>query len=177
MAKKGIQETRRPETRKSDVIRWAVPDDSAGLAEVTVSSWQEAYSGILSAEFLDGLDRPRRATWWRQFLEKGARVNVTGDPVIGYCHVGDSADSGWGEVFAIYVHPDHWGEGLGLKLFSAGEERLRDLGHDRALLWVLRDNVRAREFYERQGWRAGKPIRIEEIGGVQVTEVRYETEL
>lgn len=159
------------------MVRWAVPDDAARLAEVQVASWQKAYSGMLPAEYLDGLDRVGRARWWRRFLEEGARVYVAGDPVTGFCHVGDSDDSGWGEVFAIYVHPDCWGEGLGFELFRLGEQRLRDQGNGRALLWVLRDNRRGREFYERQGWRAGKPIRIEEIGGVQVTELRYETEL
>jgi CTP:molybdopterin cytidylyltransferase MocA len=62
-------------------------------------------------------------------------------------------------------------------LLDAGAATLRDEGFDRGLLWVLEANTRARRFYERQGWRVGKPIRVEDIGGNQVTEVRYEIDL
>lgn len=156
------------------MTRWAVPDDADALAEVHVETWRKAYEGIFSSEFLTGLDSDARARFWRRKLRSGALVNVIGSPVIGFCLAGDSDEEGWGEIFAIYVHPDHWGEGFGHRLLRAGERQLRDAGHGRALLWVLRDNGRARRFYERQGWRVGGKIRVEEIGGIQVNEVRYE---
>ena len=62
-------------------------------------------------------------------------------------------------------------------MLSASESRLAELGFDKALLWVLVTNTRARGFYERQGWSVGGPIQLEEIGGVQVTEMRYEKSL
>lgn len=142
-----------------------------------MTTWQEAYRGIFPDEFLSGLDVEARRRWWRGRLEDGARVPVIGEPVIGFCFVGDADDEGWGEVYAIYVHPDRWREGVGNRLLEAGSALLREMGHRRALLWVLRDNPRARGFYESQGWRLGKPMRVEEIGGAQVTEVRYETDL
>jgi len=156
--------------------RWAKPGDAEELAEVHVASWQKAYEGILADRFLDGLDRARRAAWWGRFLEEGGLVHVLGTPIAGFCHVGASDEPEWGEVFAIYVHPDRWGEGVGHQLLRAGEHTLRELGHDRALLWVLRDNERGIHFYDRHGWKRGGPIRLEEIGGVQVTELRYEVE-
>lgn len=159
------------------MVRAAVPDDAPALAKVHVATWQKAYEGIFPPEFLAGLDRQTRVEFWHRQLERGVKVNVVGEPVVGFCFAGDSDDPGWGEVFAIYVHPDRWGDGLGHDLLMAGMDQLRGMGHDKALLWVLRDNQRARRFYERQGWRLGKPIRVEEIGGVQVTEVRYETGL
>lgn len=159
------------------MTRWAVPGDAKAMADVHVETWRKAYEDILPTSFLEGLERDSRAGFWRRRLIAGARVNVVGEPVVGFCYAGHSGDEGWGEVFAIYVHPARWGEGLGFELWAAGKRQLRDSGYDRALLWVLRDNVRARRFYERQGWQIGKPIRVEEIGGVQVTEVRYEIDL
>lgn len=160
------------------IVRWATVDDAEALAEVHVSSWRTAYAGIFPDRFLDGLDRAQRSRWWRRFIEGGGRVHVSeSDGVVGYCHAGDSSDEGWGEIFSIYVHPDHWGKGHGHDLIEAAESRLADLGHGRALLWVLEANDRGRRFYERQGWTVGRPIRVEEIGGVQVTELRYEKAL
>jgi GNAT superfamily N-acetyltransferase len=160
------------------MTRWAVPEDANDLADVHVTTWQRAYRGILEDGFLQDLDRQRRAAWWRRFIEDGARVHVVGErPVVGFCHAGASDDEGWGEIFSLYVLPEKWGTGLGLELIGAGEGTIREGGFTRGLLWVLESNVRARAFYERQGWRLGKPIRLEEIGGAQVTEVRYEKSL
>lgn len=160
-------------------MRWAVPDDATGIAEVHVASWREAYRGILPDHYLSGLDRYTRARWWRHFISDGAQVHVVeADGVIaGFCSAGVSDDDGWGEVFAIYVHPARWGKGHGSELLDGAEEKLSGDGHARALLWVLEANTRGRGFYERQGWRLAKPFRIEEIGGVQVTELRYEKDL
>lgn len=161
------------------MVRWATVDDAEGLAEVHVVTWQKAYEHVFPDEFLTALDRGSRTRWWRKFIADGARVQVseTDGTVVGFCHADDSDDEGWGEVFAIYVHPDHWGQGHGYELLAAGVSYLVGKGHDRALLWVLEANDRGRRFYERQGWSVGKPIRVEEIGGVQVTELRYEKDL
>lgn len=159
-------------------MRRAAVGDAEALAEVHVRSWQAAYAGILPEEFLDNLDRERRVRWWRRFIGDGAMVHVSeADGVVGFCTAGDSVENGWGEVFAIYVHPEHWGAGHGRQLLMAGESGLAATGHEKALLWVLEANSRGRRFYERQGWTVGRPIRVEEIGGVQVTEVRYEKRL
>lgn len=161
------------------MIRLGKLGDEAELADVHVRSWQTAYSGILPEEFLKSLDRSRRENWWRDFIEGGGTVHVavSGDGVVGFCHADGSDDNGWGEVYAIYVDPDHWGEGHGHGLLKAGQNRLRELGFRRALLWVLEDNVRGRLFYERQGWDLGRRFRLEDLGGTQVGEVRYETDL
>lgn len=161
------------------MIRQAVLGDEDDLADVHVTTWQVAYAEIFPDGFLASLDRERRVIWWRQYLERGdwAAVAVV-DRVVGFC-VADASrdDDTWGEVFSIYVHPDHWDGGHGARLLRAGEQRLRDLGFSHAMLWVLEENFRARSFYERQGWTLGRPFRLEQIGGTQVAEVRYETDL
>lgn len=158
------------------MIRAASPDDARALAEVHVATWQRAYRDDFPERFLQNLDVDRRTEWFRSQIARGAGLLVaeSSDEVAGFCFFGESSDGGWGEVFAIYVHPDHWGQGLGRDLLEAAEEEIRLLGFDRMLLWVLESNERARDFYMRQGWVLGQPIRLEEIGGRQVTEVRYE---
>ena len=161
------------------MTRLAVGSDADALARIHVETWRVAYRGMLPDDYLDSLRVEPRIGWWRRFLRDGATVYVAEEAreVVGFCSVGSSQDEGWGEVFAIYVHPSRWDEGHGGGLLDAGEGSLRDGGFSRALLWVLESNARARRFYERRGWSLGKPFRVEEIGGVQVGEVRYQTEL
>lgn len=158
------------------MIRPAVCADADELARIQVETWRTAYRGMLSDEYLGSLQIGPRIRWWERFIRGGATVHVAerAKSLVGFCSVGASDDEGWGEVFAIYVHPSQWDEGHGRRLLEAGVETLRDEGFSRALLWVLAANDRARAFYEGQGWRIAKPFRVEEIGGVQVSEVRYE---
>ena len=142
-----------------------------------MASWQRAYPGLIDQAFLDSMDVASRTESWNRILRQTrGRVLVADDDGVieGFCAVGPSTEEDWGEVYAIYLDPDRWGRGVGRALLAAGEEALVDDGHWQALLWVLDGNVRARAFYERQGWVHGKPIRIENIGGADVNEARYE---
>jgi GNAT superfamily N-acetyltransferase len=147
---------------------------------VQVASWQAAYPGLIDQAFLDSLDVDDRTRSWDRLLKQPrGRVMLAEESgaIVGFCAVGPAIEDDWGEVFAIYLDPARWGSGLGRELLAAGEGALAEAGHQRALLWVLDGNTRARSFYERQGWHLGKPIRIEAIGGSDVTQVRYEKPL
>ncbi len=163
------------------MIRPAVVGDADALGRIHVRSWQVGYKGVFEREFLDGLDIQARADWFRRVISKGTLVltaDFEGDPV-GFAMVGPArvGDDDWGEVFSIYVDPDFWGEGYGFRLLTAAEAELSDEGFERGLLWVLGSNTRARLFYERQDWDLSRQIKLEQIGGVQVNEVRYEKDL
>jgi len=98
----------------------------------------------------------------------------TGGQIVGFVSVGSSRDPDTdAELFAIYVLPEHWGTGVGRTLIESGEEELRTLGHEEAILWVLDDNPRARRFYELAGWSVDGAAREIRIFGFDISEVRY----
>ncbi len=82
-----------------------------------------------------------------------------------------------GEVYAIYVDPRRWRGGLGSELLAAAERALANEGFGQAILWVLEGNDRGRSFYETRGWSPDGALKIEEIGGVQVSELRYRKQI
>jgi GNAT superfamily N-acetyltransferase len=89
----------------------------------------------------------------------------------------DDAAEDVGELRAIYVYPDHWGERIGATLHDAGLASLAAEANTTATLWVLDTNQRARAFYERHGWSLDGDRKPVEIGDVTVTEVRYTIQL
>jgi len=154
------------------VIRPGTPDDAEGVARVHVETWQAAYAHALPREQLQALsveeavERSRR--WPPTFVAE------RDGEILGFVSVGASRDPATdGELFAIYVHPEHWGTGVGRALIEAGEAELRKLGHEDAILWVLDDNPRARRFYELAGWSLDGAARDLHIFGFDVSEVRY----
>jgi ribosomal protein S18 acetylase RimI-like enzyme len=166
------------------VIRKAHPEDWTGAARVNVRSWQFTYRGVIPDQFLDALVPEEWAGWRESFYAEPpahALGLVAADHGIrGYCDIGRSrsrTDGVTGEVFAIYVDPDHIGTGVGSRLFIAAMAGLRQLGHARVELWVLDSNERARKFYERHGWELAPDVKTETIGGVDLDEVRYIREL
>ena len=165
------------------VVRTARAQDSRRLGEIHVASWQRAYEGLLTPEFLAALSVESRQDWWERRLnglEIGAAVLVVADSdagnAEGFAFLGPCSPTE-GEVYAIYVDPARWRGGLGATLLAAAEGTLRAAGFSEAVLWVLEGNHRGRSFYESQGWRHDGAFKIEEIGGVQVNELRYRREL
>src|SRR6266498_236803 len=84
-----------------------------------------------------------------------------------------AGDERTGEIYAIYQKEDAAGTGVGRALFRGAVEDLWDRGFDRAILWVLETNTRARNFYEREGWHTDGATKTEDFQGFALHEVRY----
>lgn len=165
-------------------IRAARATDAPGIAEVHVRSWQAAYAGLISQEYLDGLDPEPRRRGWERFLSatdrprSGVIVADVGGAVAGFVSFGPTRDQdrdpvSVGEVGAIYLLAEVWGQGIGRDLMRAALERLEADGFSHATLWVLDTNERARRFYEAGGWRPDGATKRDDSLGVALNEVRY----
>ncbi len=166
------------------MIRKALPRDAHAIAQVHISSWQAAYADLMPADYLNALTATlaRRESRWASSIESGESVVFvaqSNNQVVGWIAVGASRDDDAvgthiGEVSALYVSPGAWQTGVGLALWKAGLEHLREQGHRRATLWVLAGNERAIRFYRRAGCSeepgSGRNL---QRGGVTLTEVRY----
>lgn len=159
-------------------VREARPEDAAEVAGVHIRSWQAAYRGLLSDEYLDGLraeDRMARYTFGSADPDAPLTMVATDGGVIGgFVTTGRSRDTDVahrGEVFALYVDPGGWGLGVGRRLMTEGREHLGRSGFTEAVLWVFVGNVRAEAFYRTDGWRPDGRGQSEEIWGVMVDEV------
>lgn len=172
------------------IVRRAVPEDAARIAEIHISTWQVAYRGQLPDAFLDGLSQTldRRREWWRGEIATPRSpshqvwvAEVDGE-VAGFIGIGPANDRdvgpSVGEVYAIYVEPRFWDRGIGRALFAKAVAELRAQGFRAAVLWVLGTNERARRFYAIAGWRTDGGFKTEtRPGGVELNEVRYRIDL
>ncbi|MFK4087337.1 GNAT family N-acetyltransferase [Kribbella sp. NPDC020789] len=141
------------------LVRPALPGDLLGAAEARVASWRAAFTGLVPQDFLDAMNPQAIATSWADSLAAGrSRLYVarTANEVIGYAGVGPERDpqapANTGELYALYVHPAHWGTGAAHALTDAALADLRRTGCTAAWLWVLEANTRARRFYTKYGF-------------------------
>lgn len=154
-------------------IREAVQSDCAGIGKVYCDSWKTAYRDLIPQAYLDSLTpencMPRKVTENNIVLTKDERVS-------GICHVSEARNRDravWGEIITIYLLPEIWGSGAGSELFSAAIRKLEQNGFQNICLWVLKDNKRARKFYEKNGFEISGEEREIEVGGGKVYEVEY----
>lgn len=168
------------------LIRPAVAQDAARIAEVHVRSWQAAYRGLMPQDYLDGLDPADRLPRWQRQLSGPASHEVLvadgSHGICGFSAFGPTRDQGQdasqvSEIRAIYLAPEVFGTGVGRQLMAASVERLAAAGYALVTLWVLDSNARARRFYEIAGFRADGAVMADDRAGVRLEEVRYSRSL
>ncbi|MBD5787830.1 GNAT family N-acetyltransferase [Cellulosimicrobium terreum] len=166
-------------TELSEVtIRPAGPADADAIAAVHVASWRGAYAGIVPDEYLASLDADQRKKHWADSLSvPGGRTWLADadDRTIGFATLGpgrdEDAEPGDLEIYAIYLDPESWGRGVARDLMRT---MLAEVSPGTVVtLWVLADAERARRFYRRHGFAPDGVERRDDLGGKDLTVVRY----
>jgi ribosomal protein S18 acetylase RimI-like enzyme len=174
-----------PTCNDTVALRIATPDDANALGSMHVASWRETYTGMLPDKMLSALSAEARASSWARIMRDpttvgGAVIYLAEhkSTIIGFGSCGaQRAESlkgkGYdGEISAIYVLREFQHRGVGARLFAAMSLDLAGRGFSAAALWVLRDNLGARRFYERY---AGQVIAEKEDvrDGTVLVELAY----
>ncbi|MBS7008773.1 GNAT family N-acetyltransferase [Anaerostipes sp.] len=150
-------------------------DNIDAVCAVYEAGWKNAYRGIIPQEFLDNIKKEK----WRagiQNPELNSFIMLDGEKIIGtasYCASRFMSMKGFGEIVSLYLLPDYWDKGYGKRLLQAAVDGLGELGYTQVFLWVLEENVRARAFYEKFGFRNSGDCLNDNIGGKDLRELRY----
>jgi ribosomal protein S18 acetylase RimI-like enzyme len=157
----------------------AGPGDALALAQVHVRAWRETYPGMLPQTYLDRMSAEAHAARWAWRLMHSAEVTLAAegpDGLVGYASGEASGRGGAGgpeaEITTLYVLRRAQRAGVGSRLLTGMARTLAAQGATSLIIWVLRDNLLARGFYEAMGGvLAGE--RLERVGGWSVPSVGY----
>lgn len=164
-------------------LRPATAQDAPILAGLHAEGWQAGYAGILPGETLAAMGPGQWEERLRQKLAGGQLegfIAYRGGRPAGCITFGaarDPGQAGKGEIASLYLAPWAMGAGLGRALMAWAGQGLRLMGYGEACLWVLRDNLAARGFYEHLGlwWDGGE--RALSIGPGSFAAYRYQWQL
>ncbi len=166
-------------------IRKAIHSDIPTIAALHIEGWKGAYGGIVDQTYLDTLNLDMRIKSWTEWIATGATdtfLAEEGGKGVGFVTVGRTKTpppgsspirpSHSGEIYALYLLPDIWRQGIGTALLKHAARELKAKRHTTMCLWVLDGNLRAKGFYEKLGGQklGGKMI---EIGPSSLKEVCY----
>ena len=157
-------------------IRYVSSEDNPmEISSVYENSWKYAYRGIIPQDYLDSIPSGH----WSKSINKSGMNNIVvieNGLIIGtasFCKSRWEKYSDYGEIVSIYFLPEYIGKGYGKYLLKKCIEELETKGFCNILLWVLEENHRAREFYEKNGFCLCKEIMNDNIGGKEIKEVMY----
>ncbi len=138
-------------------VRKAGLDDIPQVRAVGSASWRATYAGIFPDAFIErALDQ-----WWSEASFERSIPNQTvcnlvaeqdGRIVGTLMGIVDPREEGQVHLFRLYVHPDHFGQGIGKQLWQAYLQHLAP-GVKRVELNVEPQNARALQFYARLGFQ------------------------
>lgn len=158
-------------------VRPAEPADVPAIERVAREAWHAAYDDILGERAVETvLDDWYAPDDLRESVDGEDHVFpvATAEDLQGFAHAGTPPGSDDWHLFRLYVHPDHWGRGIGTALLDHVEAALAQRGVSTYELAVLAENDVGVSFYESRGFeRVG--TETVELAGVETTEYWYRT--
>lgn len=148
------------------MVRNATFEDMPLVARIMVTSFRAAFSEFVSRETMDACADPENCRAMMQHAYRQGKMRfVLGEDQGFICWAEGETGA---EIIAVHSLPESWGTGLGHAMMQAV---LRQIGNQKAELWVFRDNTRARRFYEKHGFSWNGDERVSQFDGA--VEVHY----
>jgi ribosomal protein S18 acetylase RimI-like enzyme len=163
----------------SVIIRKATIMDSEVISCIHASSWKATYKGIVPQRYLDELKYNFWVDAFQSWISNNlvtAQLIYENEIPVGCIAYGKSRDERfleWGEIVSIYLLPEYCSKGYGQRLIKIAIDDLNTMGFQNCYLWVLKDNLIARRFYEKNGFWCNNDEYNFEIMQKPLTDVRY----
>jgi GNAT superfamily N-acetyltransferase len=162
-------------------LRPARLSDAPDIGAVEVASWRTTYRGIVPEDYLARMTADEHAQRWARLLGRPGSLEMTfvveeEGRVVGFAKGGPEREGDRrfvGELYAIYLLEEVQGRGYGRALVEAVAAAMLRRGVRSMLVWVLRDNLGARRFYERLGGVYLREHDLDFGAGFTLPEVSY----
>jgi ribosomal protein S18 acetylase RimI-like enzyme len=165
----------------ASTLRRARLSDARGIGGVQVASWRTTYRGMVPDDYLAGMSVEDHARRWTRLLGQPGNLALTfvveeAGQLVGFAMGGPEREGEprfRGELYAIYLLREAQRRGHGRALVEAVAGELVRQQLPSMLVWVLRDNLSARGFYERLGGTYLREHQLDFGAGFTVQEVSY----
>lgn len=162
-------------------IHRVLPEHASEYIACHISCWQSAYKGIIPDDYLENMSTEVETRTERlkknlnempecQYYYAAVENKMIGRLIMGKSRDADKPDAG--EIYAIYLLEEYWSKGYGRQMMDYAIDTLRQMGYSEIILWILKENERAKRFYEKFNFVFDGSSKEIEIGKA-LLEIRY----
>ncbi len=144
-------------------VRPALEDEAPRIREICETAYRATYTDLLPDPYIERViaefyreDRVRREVEPAPPGWLGYQVVTVLGEVLGAAGGGMTGER-VGELFVLYLDPDHRGRGLGTALLDRVTEQLREVGAEEMWVSVVPGNELAVPFYKARGF---EPVEV-----------------
>ena len=131
-------------------------EDFQTVRNILLVTWKDAYHFIPEKDIITHLENYYSETklleLFNDHYAKGILAEIENKPV-GWMKLFDDQLAEKFFISSLYVLPEFQGYGIGRKLLLKAEETASKLKHDKVWLGVMKDNVKALEWYKKIGFQ------------------------
>lgn len=160
--------------KETYIIRQANQQDIPRIAEIIVFGKRVAYRPIFENDEVS-FNELQVVSLYEEYQKNPDTLEglyLYDDGIIKGVIKGHAQDEKIVEITDFYVEPFFVGQGIGTRLLEHLIWQMRKEGFQKIILWVIKDNEKARKFYERNGFINSGETRI--IEGTDKIDCRYE---
>lgn len=160
--------------KETYTIRQAAKQDIPRIAEIIVFGKRVAYRPIFKNDQVS-FNELQVVDLYEEYISNPDMLEgmlLFDDGIVKGVINGQPVDNETIEITDFYVEPFFVGQGIGRLLIEYLIRKVRKEGVHKIILWVIKDNVKARKFYEANGFVNSGETRI--IEGTTKDDFRYE---
>jgi ribosomal protein S18 acetylase RimI-like enzyme len=129
--------------------------DFPSVREILLTTWKDAYHFIPEKDITTHLENyyseAKLLELFNNHLVKGILAEVE-DKLVGWMKLFDDQLADRFYISSLYVLPQYQGFGIGHMLHLKAEELALKLNYDRIWLGVMKDNIKALDWYKKIGF-------------------------
>ena len=129
------------------------------LAYIQTEAWKEAFIKIISEEDMKKYtDINKAREMYTMILNKnignGFILSIDDMPhcIAYFDKARDDEFKDYAEIICIHSLSSNWGKGYGSIMMEHILKEIKESGFNKVMLWVFKENNRARKFYEKHGF-------------------------
>lgn len=139
-----------------NLIRKASYEDAEAIAAIHFQTWKSTYTELIDEQDITNMTYENRKTLWETILRMPRREQVifvieVDEKVVGFISGGPERTKKFDydcAIYDIYILEAYQKHGLGAKLLKSFALKMKEIGYNSILVWVLTQNPSSR-FYER----------------------------